>query len=110
LYNLTIKAPAGQAAPGGFASPRLKPAAFYIPVSFDPDTVPVPMRPFAPYAMNLIHWKRVSWRADRDGFANLKYDYLTRVIPRHLWPTLRKTLVDTGYIECDGHFVPGSRH
>jgi hypothetical protein len=89
----TARRPASRA---GNATPRrtatapkaCQPVAFYVPADFDLAILPEHLRDYAAYFLNLVHWKWVCWRADRDGFVRLKYDYLTRVIPKEHWVKL----------------------
>lgn len=69
-------------------------AAFYVPVGFDSSEFPPPERDYAHYVLNLLHWRYVNWRADEAGFVHLMWKYVTRVIPRDWWPTIRRRLTD----------------
>ena len=78
-----------------------KPPAFYIPLRFESTMFPAAERDYAHYFLNLLHWKWVCHRADSEGFVRLKYDYITRIIPRGLWRTMAYRLQEAGVIEWD---------
>jgi hypothetical protein len=62
----------------------IKPAAFYVPTGLDLDIYPAQYKWPAAYFLNLIHWKTGVWQANEEGYVQLKYAYLRRVIPRQL--------------------------
>lgn len=88
----------------GWRQRRARTPAFYVPVKLNPELIPPEKWLFAAYFLNLLHWKWITWRADANGFIRLKWEYLTRVLPRPIWPELRTQLVALGVIEVDGHF------
>lgn len=85
-----------------------KPIAFYVPSNLNPALIPKGQWQYAAYLLNLIHWKWICWRADKDGYVFLKTKYLCRVIPRTMWVSLRHTLSELGVIETDGKIRFGS--
>jgi hypothetical protein len=92
-----------------------KPAAFYVPVAYDLESLPERLRSPAAYLLNAVHWRGACcWKSDADGFVLLKYDYLTRFIPRAVWQEVRARLTDpraTGgpVIEWDRRFEIGEK-
>lgn len=87
-----------------------KPAAFYIPISLDLNCYPPEWRNYICYFLNLIHWKsQCCWRADEFGYVSLKYDYLTKVIPKEFYRKIRGRLESDGVIECDGIYIKGEK-
>lgn len=92
------------------AGKSTKPAAFYIPVNFDSSLYPPAWREFTHYFLNLIHWKsQCCWRADEWGYVSLKYDYLTRIIPKEFFTKIRDRLEADNVIECDGFYIKGQK-
>jgi hypothetical protein len=91
-----------------------KPAAFYIPVNLDPRAFTAEDRDYGHYFLNQLHWRYVCFRADGDGFVRLKWDYLTRVIPRPVWHRIHDVLTLDGgrsgpVVETDGWYAPGRK-
>jgi hypothetical protein len=86
-----------------------KPSAFYVPRNLDPRIIPCGCRMYAAYLLNLIHWRWICWRADSRGFVRLKHDYITRVVPPEIWPSLRDTLEAAGVIDVDRRYRPGAQ-
>jgi hypothetical protein len=72
-----------------------------VPVNYVPAIFPEPLRDFANYLLNLIHWRWCCWKANAKGFVQLKYDYLIRFIPLPYWKQIRNTLMDHEIIESD---------
>ena len=87
-----------------------RPPKFYVPIDdrWSRNLTPAHQSE-AGYLLNLIHWKRISWRADDDGFVRLKTAYLHRVIDPTVLTMLRSVLVDDGVLEFDPTYVKGYR-
>ncbi len=83
--------------------------AFYVPTEFDSSTVPKSQRDYAYYFLNLLHWKWICWQSDSRGYARLKHDYLTRIIPKSIWPDLRDSLWGDGVIQRDNVYDEGRK-
>lgn len=81
-----------------------RPAAFYVPVN---SQLQPQFEEYDAYFLNLLHWKWLCWQADGRGWIRLKTRYITRVIPRDVWPNLCETLVGQAVIYQSGFFVPG---
>jgi hypothetical protein len=86
-----------------------KPAAFYVPINYDHAILPEPYRGYTDYFFNTMHWKRCCWKANAEGFVQLKSRYLTRVIPAKVWPVIWRTLVEHGVIELDRETAVGKK-
>jgi hypothetical protein len=87
-----------------------KQIAFYVPLLLDLSKYPTEWHNSIRYILNLIHWKTCCcWQADEDGFVYLKYDYITKVIPKECWTSIRKRLEGDGVLECDGLWKAGVR-
>jgi hypothetical protein len=55
------------------------------------------------YFVNTVHWKQLTWRANQDGFVQLLYRYLERVVQdRSDLATIKDTLTTHRVIETDG--------
>src|SRR5262249_19043323 len=59
------------------------------------------------YFVNLIRWRRITWRSNSEGFSQLVYRLLEKVIDRGVLRRIKQTLKDRGAIECDGKVAPG---
>src|SRR6476661_7627183 len=92
-----------------------EPAVLYVPVNLDLSPLPSVHRDYARDVLNLIQWRGACCRrADDDGFVDLKWQYLTRFIPRGVWLAIRDWLTDTArqngpVLLCDSHAVPGAK-
>ncbi|MBA4192360.1 MAG: hypothetical protein C0467_30695 [Planctomycetaceae bacterium] len=101
--------------PSGLATTlAAKPAAFYIPVNFNSEVFPPDERNYACYFLNLLHWRYVCWRANAAGFVQLRWDYLTRIMPRQVWFRVWRVLLDDrrdggAVIERDNCYAPGEK-
>lgn len=82
---------------------------FYIPCGYDSGKMPEQMRDASHYLLNLIHWKWLRWKADDQGYIRLKWEYLTKVIPRGHWQAVVRTLEKAGVIEVDRLAIRGVR-
>jgi hypothetical protein len=92
-----------------------KPAAFYVPVAYNLESLPERLRGPAAYLLNAIYWRGACcWQSDAAGFVWLKYEYLTRFIPRAVWDEVRARLTHDRaprgpVIEWDRRFVIGEK-
>jgi hypothetical protein len=81
--------------------------SFRIPCTFDSHLLPAQFRDIGHWFLDLLHRQTLRWEFDKRGFVPLKYDYLTRVIPRARWPPLRDLLEATGVLRCDHSAING---
>lgn len=78
-----------------------KPPAFYVPIQLDLSVLPETYHWPACYFLNLIHWRSCTWRHNEQMFCQLKWEYLTKIIPRSIWRDLYNTLDSKAIIETD---------
>src|SRR5262245_58500646 len=86
-----------------------KPAVFYQPLNLDMDKFPAHLRWPILYFLTLIHWKWCCRKANRDGFVQLLYSLITKVIPRADWKAVKAALIERGVVECDGMAARGRK-
>lgn len=88
---------------------RVPLAAFYVPDRLDLDSHPEPLRWYTAYFLNLVRWRTITWRANEDGYAQLLYAYLEKVVPRPALKEVRSLLINREVVECDELAVPGRK-
>jgi hypothetical protein len=86
-----------------------KPAAFYVPKALDPKSVPQHLWWPACCFLNLINWRRITYRANADGYSHLLYEYLERYLTRGELREVREALMQRGVVECDKVAVIGRK-
>jgi hypothetical protein len=79
-----------------------------IPLKLDLNSLPQPIRWPAAYLMDLLKRKYWQWETDADGFARLKWEYITKTIPNDLFQEVRRELTNRGIIVEDGTVIPGA--
>ena len=88
---------------------KAEPATFYVPIEFDSSMFDQVHLPYAQFFLNLLHWKWICWRADKNNFIYLKYDYLIRIVPRTVWREVKETLVKARIVETDKTVIAGEK-
>jgi hypothetical protein len=88
---------------------RDPPYKLMVPENLDPESLPSKLRWPALYFLHLVKWRYGTWRANADGFSQLKRAYLIKIIPTHLWRPIRHLLNQRGIIEEDGDVRPGEK-
>lgn len=85
----------------------------YTPEGFDPCTyLPDRLWKYAEEARYLLHAiesNRIFRHKPRDAWVPLKAGYLNNVMGRWHARGIRTALVETGVVECDGHYVEGKK-
>lgn len=79
----------------------IKPASFFVSDKVDRSLFPGSLWWYAAYFLNLIRWRQITWRANAEGYSQLHYDLITKVIPRNEYKAVRQLLLGHGIIECD---------
>jgi hypothetical protein len=91
--------------PRGPTAPRHKwsgtKAVFYWPDKLDKGAVPEELFWYAAYFLHLVRWRYVRWRANPEGFSQLLYSLLEKVIPRKTLAEVKRLLIGRGIVDCD---------
>jgi hypothetical protein len=88
---------------------KRKPAHFYVPIQYSPSILPAEQRDCGNYFLNQIHWGRINFRADANGFVRLKAAYLSDLIPADWLPNIREELIEHKVIKCDKSAIRGKQ-
>ncbi len=78
------------------------PSTFYLSSDLNLDSILGKDRWYGAYFLNLIRWRKITWRADANGFSRLLYSLLKRVIPPKVLKSIKRKLIAAGVVLCDG--------
>lgn len=83
---------------------------FYVSPNLNPAWFSPEQRNYAHYFVNLVRWKWLCWAGGDDSqMVNLKRDYITKVIPKTVWPAVLDRLEGKGVVRVDRTYCPGQR-
>ncbi len=84
-----------------------KEVVFYRPIKLKISAYPKHQRDYISYLLEVLHWKDLCYKANGQDFIQLKWSYITKVIPRNQFRDILNLLTDTGVIEEDYTSVAG---
>ena len=92
---------------------KTKPVTLYCPAGFRPEThLPAELREHADSARYWLHCiiqGEMRRSRNEEGPVPLKYDYLRRVIPYRVIPSLKAAMMDSGVLISDDHYIKGQK-
>ncbi|MHA1949689.1 MAG: hypothetical protein ACW99G_07225 [Candidatus Thorarchaeota archaeon] len=85
----------------------------YNPVGFDPKRfLPSKLHKYsddARYIVHKIYEQRIRCKTDKNGFIPLKSEYLRNIVSFRKYKEVRESLIQSGVVETDNHYVIGRK-